>query len=114
MKLLLPIAILFSVSAHSSVEFYGLRQNQECKIANNKVTKSAKFLKGAAGYTTTNSINSFGMEELAEKAAKASTGRTLMEGFAFTVTIDGETSTLHYEDSKEAAALTQFITTACF
>jgi len=114
MKLLLPLTILFSLSAHSAVEFYGKNQNQECTIAKNKVTKKVNLLKGKAGFTTTSTISTFGIDEVAEKAAKASSGRTVMEDYAFNVIINGETSTLHYEDSPEASALMQFIRTACF
>ena len=114
MKLFLSLTILLSFSAQAATEFYAKNQNQECTIAQNKVTKKVALLKGAAGFTTTTTISSFGIEDLAKKAAEASSGRTLMDGYVFSATIDGETSNLHYSDSKEAAALIQFIRTACF
>lgn len=104
---------LTSLSAFSATEFYSKNVNEECTIVKNKVTKTTKLFKGTAGFTTTKTIESFGIDDLASKAAAASTGKPQMEGYAFTVTIDGEKSTLHFDDSREAASLITFLQKAC-
>lgn len=105
---------LTSLSAFSATEFFAKNGNQDCTIVKNKVTKTVKLLKGTAGFTKTTMIETFGIEDLVPKAISASTGRPVMEGYAFNVTVDGTTSTLHVDDSKEATALIMFIQKACF
>lgn len=111
------IAITFaltSFSLFSATEFYSKNGNEECTIAKNKVTRTAKFMKGAAGFTTTTTIESFGLDALVAKAVAASTGKPTVDGYSFMVTVDGQTSSLHYDDSKEAGSLILFIQRACF
>lgn len=105
---------LTSLSAFSATEFYSKNGNEECTIAKNKVTVTAKYFKGAAGFTTTKTIETFGIDSLVTKAVAASTGKPTVEGYAFMVTVDGQASSLHYDDSKEAGALILFIQNACF
>lgn len=105
---------LTSLSAFSATEFYSKNGNEECTIAKNKVTRTATFHKGAAGFTTTKTIETFGIDALVTKAVAASTGKPTMEGYVFMVTVDGQASSLHYDDSKEAGSLILFVQKACF
>lgn len=115
MKLMIAALIaLSSLSAFSATEFHSINGNEECTIAKNKVVRSVKLLKGAAGFSTTTTIETFGIDKLVTKAVEASTGKPTMEGYVFTVTVDGVKSTLHYDDSKEAGSLILFIQRACF
>jgi hypothetical protein len=115
MKHFIAMALaLTSLSAFSAVEFYSKNGNEECTISKNKVSRTSKFMKGAAGFTTTKTIETFGLDALVTKAVAASTGKPAVEGYAFMVTVDGQASTLHYQDSKEAGSLILFIQRACF
>lgn len=105
---------LTSLTAFSATEFYSKNGNEECTIAKNKVTRTTKFLKGAAGFSTTTTIETFGIDALVTKAVAASTGKPTLEGFVFMVSVDGQSSSLHYDDSKEAGSLILFIQRACF
>lgn len=112
------VTVLFAVasfSAFSAVEFYGRKVNEECTIVKNTVTKTVTYQKGLAGFSTTSIIKTFGIDALVEKAVLASTSRTSGSGdFEFKVTVDGVTTKLNFEDSPEAALLSQFIMKACF
>lgn len=104
---------LTSLSAFSATEFYTKYGKEECTIAKNKVTTSVKVGNGEAGFTKTSSIEVFGLDEIVAKAVSASTGRTSITEFIFNVKVDGKTSTLNFDDSKEAGFLISFISKAC-
>lgn len=114
-KLMTFIALATSFSALSAdISFFRKVENHECVIKNNKVTRKMVFGGGKIGFTETSTIESFGIEAVAQKAAELSTGRTTpIMNIATTVTIDGVTSTLHTEDSPEARHLIVFMSAAC-
>lgn len=115
MKQMIALTLaLMSLSAFSATEFFSKNLNQDCVISKNKVTVTTNLVKGTAGFTTTKTIETFGLDKLVAKAVEASTGKPTMEGYVFTVSVDGEKSTLHYDDSREAASLIQFVQKACY
>lgn len=114
MKHTLTLAIaLISFSAQAAVELSVKDQNETCTISNDKVVKTISLNKGKAGFTKTSQIKSFGVYELAEKAISLATTRTSPIELHFTVSVDGQTAQLNFDDSAEAKVLIQFMAANC-
>jgi predicted Zn-dependent protease len=114
MKQTLTLAVaLLSFSAQSAVELYVQNANTECTISNDKVVKTTILNKGKSGFTTTAQIKSFGIYELAEKALQVAQVRSNPIDIKFTVTVDGQTAQLNYDDSDAAKVLIQFLANNC-
>lgn len=113
MKLIIAFTLLASFSASAGVEIYRKEMNNVCILKDNKLVKTTAVFFGKAGVTTTSTVDTFGIEEIAKKAHSLSTGRTVMEGFELKVTVDGDEATLHYNDSQEAGSLITLMAKIC-
>ncbi len=112
-KIIASGVLFFSASLFAVTEFHTRNLNEKCSIVNDIVTQEIAYNKGTIGFSNTKAIKSFGVKELIPTALAASTGRTISSEISFSVSIDGVTSTLHYDDSPEAANLIKFIRKAC-
>ena len=116
MKSIIGLSLfLMSFSVFSAIELYGKNLNKECTIINDTVTKKMSFQKGAAGFTSSSTIKSFGTQALVAKALESATGRTMTHlGMEYHIKVDSKTTLLFPDDSVEAASLIKFINSACF
>jgi hypothetical protein len=114
MKNLISFTLLLSsFAAYSTVELHSKIDNVDCLITKSKVIRSVTFNDKKMGFTTTKAFSGYGYEEMAKKAATASTGRTVMDGMYMEVIIDGVASKIHVDDSVESESLIYFISNAC-
>lgn len=110
---LVMTSLLFSISAFSAIELYSKVGNTECLIANNKAVKTVSMLHGKISLTTTKEVSFQGLEATLSKAIASATGQVSSEEMIWTATVDGVSTSIHYNDSVESMVIIKLMSSAC-
>ena len=108
MKILLTLSLLVS-TAVAGVEIRTTVDNTHCVLKDSQVTKTVT-LRGLK-FTTYQDVEFEGLEKVAEKAAKSSTGNETY--YKYELVLNGTNYALNPQDSLDSMTLTSMMSKVC-